>query len=161
MVDLSRPTIKLPPPVAIYLGGERVPGFLSCGSYNGGGEREREREGFTTYRLSVVIRQPAYARIAITTLGWLLAIGLAIARTIRQWGIKKEKEKKKKQDEGRSGTARSDCVTKVDDSAIVSTLPIEWNWANTTDTIIDVTSRRACDYETSRARNAFNVVTLT
>lgn len=60
--------------------GERVPGFLSCGSYNGGGERE----GFTTYRLSVVIRQPAYARIAVTTLGWLLAIGLAIAWSTRR-----------------------------------------------------------------------------
>lgn len=69
--------------------GERVPGFLSCGSYNGGGE------GFTTYRLSVVMRQPAYARIAVTTLGWLLAIELG-DRLIdsTRWGIKKEKKKK-------------------------------------------------------------------
>jgi len=69
--------------------GERVPGFLSCGSYNGGGE------DFTTYRLSVVMRQPAYARIAVTTLGWLLAIELG-DRLIdsTRWGIKKEKKKK-------------------------------------------------------------------
>lgn len=117
-----------------------MPGFLSCGSYNGGGE------GFTTYRLSVVMRQPVYARIAVTTLGWLLAIELGdrLVDSTR-WGIKKEKKKKRNETKaGQEQRAAIDCITEaVDGSAIVSTPPAERNWANTTDTtIIDVTSRR-------------------
>jgi len=47
--------------------GERVPGFLSYGNY----------DGFTTYRLSVVMRWPMLGSRLL--LGWLLATDLVIA----------------------------------------------------------------------------------
>lgn len=107
-------------------------------------ELQRGRRGsFTTYRLSVVIRQAAYAQIAVTTLGWLLAVGLAIAWPTRRWGIKKKRGKQNKTKAGQEQRGAIDYVTEVDGSAIVSTPPAEQNWANTADiTIIDVTSRR-------------------
>lgn len=56
---------------------------------------------------------------------------------------KKRKEEKNKTKAGQEQRGAIDCVTEVDGSAIVSTPPVERNWANTTDTtIIDATSRR-------------------